>query len=98
MARVLIVDDDTEIRQTMRVILEEIGGHTVIEAEDGKMGLDHMRAIKERLVVVLDRLMPGLDGVDVLHAVVTEKELASRHAYILATGSHNDPHELLHGV
>lgn len=98
MAHILIVDDDADIRQSMRIILEEIGGHTVVEAEDGSAGLDVLRASNVRLIVVLDRLMPGLDGFDVLQAVVAEKELATRHAYILATGSHKDPHELLQGA
>lgn len=98
MAHVLIVDDDADIRQSMRATLEQIGGHTVLEAEDGRTGLDVLRATKERLIVVLDKLMPGLDGIDVLQAVVDEKELAIRHVYILATGSHKDPHELLQGA
>jgi CheY-like chemotaxis protein len=97
-AHVLVVDDDEFIRQSMRAILEEIAGHTVDEAADGVQGLEVLRASKARLVVILDLLMPGLDGIGVLRAVAAETELATRHAFILATVNSKDPHELLHDI
>jgi CheY-like chemotaxis protein len=87
MARILIVDDDADIRTTMRMMLEEIGGHTVLEAEDGESGLQALRASEEPLVVLLDLLMPGLDGVDVLRAAAEDENLARRHAFVLVTVS-----------
>jgi CheY-like chemotaxis protein len=87
MARVLIVDDDTDIRMTMRMMLEEIGGHTVLEAEDGESGLRALRASAEPLVVLLDLLMPGMDGIDVLRTVAEDEQLAGQHAFVLVTVS-----------
>lgn len=87
MAHVLIVDDDADIRMTMRALLEDIGGHTVLEAADGESGLERLRASEERLVVLLDLLMPGLDGIEVLQAVAADKQLATRHAYVLVSVS-----------
>ena len=87
MAHVLIVDDDADIRLTMRALLEDIGGHTVLEAADGVSGLEQLRASEERLVVLLDLLMPGLDGIGVLQAVAADEQLATRHAYMLVSVS-----------
>ena len=87
MAHVLIVDDDEDIRLTVRALLEDIGGHTVLEAADGVSGLAQLRASEEPLVVLLDLLMPGLDGIEVLQAVAEDEQLATRHAYVLVSVS-----------
>lgn len=87
MAHVLIVDDDADIRMSMRTMLEEIGGHTVLEAPDGLAALEILRSSEQRLVVLLDLLMPGLDGIGVLREVAADEGLASRHAYVLVTVS-----------
>lgn len=87
MAHVLIVDDDTDIRASMRMLLEDFGGHTVLEASDGLSALDVLRSSEHRLIVLLDLLMPGMDGFGVLQAVAADEELATRHAYVLVTVS-----------
>jgi CheY-like chemotaxis protein len=87
MAHVLIVDDDADIRSSIRTLLEEIGGHQVCEAADGVEALEILRAEAEPLVVVLDLLMPRLDGLGVLEAVSADRALARTHAYVLATVS-----------
>lgn len=87
MAHVLVVDDDEDIRMSMRTLLEEIGGHHVHEASDGIEALAHLRESTEPLVVLLDLLMPGLDGIGVLQTVAQDEELATRHAFVLVTVS-----------
>lgn len=87
MAHVLIVDDDEDIRLAMRTLLEDIAGHTVDEAADGQAALDLLRASEERYVVLLDLLMPRLDGLEVLQRVAADERLAARHAYVLVTVS-----------
>lgn len=84
MTRILIVDDDDAIRETLRDALEE-EGYEVAEAADGIEGLAQLRASQERLVVLLDQLMPRLDGKGVLRAVQDDPLLARQHAYILLT-------------
>ncbi len=63
MAKILVVDDDGHIREVLRFALVQ-AGHTVREAADGKAALaafaDHPAD-----VVVLDILMPELDGIEV---------------------------------
>ncbi len=87
MAHVLVVDDDEDIRLTLRALLEDVGGHTVVEAADGVSGLELLRASQQPLVVLLDLLMPGLDGIGVLQAVAADEQLATRHAYVLVSVS-----------
>lgn len=86
MARVLVVEDDASIRETLRFILED-GGHEVQEAEDGVEALAALRATRTPMVVLLDVLMPRMGGREVLRAVAEDSRLAERHAYILVTAT-----------
>ncbi|HEX5441090.1 MAG TPA: response regulator [Ktedonobacterales bacterium] len=86
MAQVLIVDDDENIRDAVRLILED-AGHTVMEASDGVTALRILRESQERLIVLLDMSIPRLNGVDLLSAVVADPFLKERYAYLLLTGS-----------
>jgi phosphoserine phosphatase RsbU/P len=67
-AAVLIIDDDVRTRFAFRCVLEP-QGVSVLEAEDGASGL---RVASERTLgaVLLDLRMPGMDGLDVLQALV----------------------------
>lgn len=84
MGPVLIVDDDPTLREVLRAILEEEGYH-VIEAAEGNTALHLLRTSPQRLVVLLDYLMPGVDGKGVVQAVCRDAILSTRHAYILLT-------------
>jgi CheY-like chemotaxis protein len=86
MTRVLIADDDEEIRVTLRFLLED-EGYIVEEAPNGATALDAMRASRVPLVVLLDNLMPVMDGASLLNAVKEDKSLKRRHAFILITAS-----------
>ena len=82
--RVLVVDDDDQIRETARDTLEE-DGYRVTLARDGAEALSILRATRERLVVLLDLRMPGLDGAGVLGVVAGDRALARQHAFVLMT-------------
>jgi CheY-like chemotaxis protein len=82
---VLVVDDDQETRETLSMMLEEIGGFTVLTAPDGESALIRLRTHPTPLVVVLDWWMPGMDGIAVLHAMASDASEAQRHVYILLT-------------
>ena len=60
MTRVLVIDDEAPIRLLCRVNLEA-EGMEVLEASDGPTGLEQARAA-EPDVILLDVMMPGLDG------------------------------------
>lgn len=89
MARVLVVDDDQDIRDVVRFILED-AGHEVLEASDGNTALQVMRATPASLVVLLDLLMPQPNGIDVLKEVIADPHLSHRHAYLLLTADNTN--------
>lgn len=66
---ILVVDDERKIRQLVRAYLEK-DGYTVIEATTGPEALDKVRVHQPDLVV-LDVMLPGLDGIEVLREVRT---------------------------
>ncbi len=69
MIRVLIVDDQTLVRQGIRSLLELAGGIEVVgEAEDGAEALERIAALRPD-VVLLDLRMPVLDGIGTLEAL-----------------------------
>jgi len=70
---VLIIDDDADARDLLRRTLEG-GGYTVIEAASGAEGIDMARASKPK-VVILDVIMPGMDGWETLRALKSDPEL-----------------------
>jgi two-component system response regulator (stage 0 sporulation protein F) len=62
MANILIIDDEKGIRNLLREILET-EGHHVVEASDGRKGLELYRAAPTDLVIT-DILMPVKDGME----------------------------------
>lgn len=67
MKKILVIDDNTDIRENTAEILE-LAGYQVFTAENGKRGVE--TALKEKPdVIVCDIMMPELDGYGVLHLV-----------------------------
>lgn len=66
-ARVLVVEDDEGIRETLRYHLEA-AGYTVLEARDGATGLRTAQTGRPDLVL-LDLMLPGLSGIEVCRAL-----------------------------
>ena len=71
-ARVLVVDDEPDLRDLLRVSLN-LAGHVVSLAPDGYRGLALARDERPD-VIVLDVMMPGLDGWDVLTSLKADTE------------------------
>lgn len=62
---VLIVEDDPDIRESLRDVLEE-EGYVVTSATNGREGLDRISEIERPCLVLLDLLMPLMDGSEFL--------------------------------
>src|SRR5260370_34813709 len=75
--RVLVVDDDVAIRHALRLLLED-EGLAVAEAADGRAALAILRAASDPYVVLLDQMMPPLDGFGVLGAIPENAGLPRR--------------------
>ncbi|MEZ5865361.1 MAG: response regulator [Geminicoccaceae bacterium] len=72
-ALVLVVDDNSTNRLKMRMAVRHLG-HAVDVAEDGAKALEALRA-KSYDAVLLDIVMPEVDGFDVLHALKNDPDL-----------------------
>ena len=99
-AKILIVDDDPDIREALSMILES-KGYQVVTAQDGIEGLATLKAELPDLLV-LDLLMPKMDGFAVckelqdprwskyknipILILTSVREEASRRRYELETG------------
>ena len=84
--RVCVVEDDLANRDLL-VELLMLEGYGVLEAADGFQALAVLRAHPEPLVVVLDLVLPGLEGDQVLAVVAADPDLAARLAFVLVTAS-----------
>ena len=71
---VLVVDDERMNRMLLRRALEA-DGHVVVEASNGREALDRLRAAAPDLVL-LDLVMPELDGYETLQAIKADPTLA----------------------
>lgn len=66
---ILVVDDDTAVRTTIRHALEELG-YPVAEAADGASALALLEKGEEQpMLVILDYVMPGMDGAEVARRI-----------------------------
>jgi DNA-binding response OmpR family regulator len=65
--RILVIDDEPHIRELVKRTLEN-AGYTVAEAREGKAALEAIAA-KEPDLILLDIMMPGMDGYEVLERI-----------------------------
>jgi twitching motility two-component system response regulator PilH len=80
--KVLVVDDDPDVRLFSVTVLEE-NGYIPLEAEDGESGLKMIKAEKPDLVI-LDVLMPRQSGVRLYRELKTSKALKDIKIIILS--------------
>lgn len=83
MLRVLVCDDDPGTRLLLKRILARDHGALVTEAEDGRHAVE-LLAKSEFDLLVLDLIMPGLDGVGVLKTLRARTKSANLPVVILS--------------
>jgi DNA-binding response OmpR family regulator len=71
---VLLLEDNQSVRELIRVLLET-EGYSIIEASDGHDGLTKAEELKPDLMI-LDLMMPGLDGENVLKTMRRHSKLS----------------------
>ncbi|HXU71924.1 MAG TPA: diguanylate cyclase [Polyangia bacterium] len=69
-AEILVVDDDPDVRTFVRAVLES-DGHRVVEAGSGQDAIQRLR-IRRPALVLLDVMMPAMDGFAAVHAIKRE--------------------------
>jgi CheY-like chemotaxis protein len=82
MARVLVIDDEPDVRWLIRMSLER-AGHEVIDAEDGLRGVALAQRQRPQ-IIVLDLMMPVMDGYAVLDALAKDERTASVPVVVLS--------------
>jgi two-component system, OmpR family, response regulator len=73
--KVLIIDDDADIRSIARLSLSRVGGMDVIEAASGVEGVPKAQDEKPD-VILLDMMMPTMDGLETLAALRSQPATA----------------------
>lgn len=89
--RVLIVDDDASMRGVVRKVLEAVG-HRVMEAGDGRTGMEMALEFQPQLMIV-DWVMPEMSGLELTRALRQTK--IGRAIYILIMTSLDDDDRLI---
>jgi DNA-binding response OmpR family regulator len=93
--RVLIADDDPVCRRTLTAILSK-GGYDVEEARDGLEAWRALQGSDAPRLVILDWMMPGLDGLQLCQRI---RRRAERHyVYILMLTARRQRQDILKGL
>lgn len=84
-ATILVCDDDPSLRELVRAVLGP--AYRFAEAADGLEALALARELRPDLVV-LDVMLPGLSGIEVLEALRLDEELRSIPVVVITAWSH----------
>jgi len=84
MKKILVVDDDNINRKLLNVLLKKTGKYEVIEAENG---MEALNIIKNESIdmVLLDIIMPVMDGIDLLKILKSDDNFKNIPVVILTT-------------
>jgi pilus assembly protein CpaE len=82
MAKILVIDDNADLLQMLRLILHERGKHDVILSADGADGLSRALTSPPDLAIV-DVMMPGITGYDVVRRLREQPQTAGMPILIL---------------
>lgn len=86
MSDVILVVEDEEAIRTLITLNLQAAGYAVEEAGDGHQALEKVRKVKPDLVL-LDWMLPGLDGLDVLRRLKADPALAALPVIMLTAKS-----------
>ena len=73
MAKILVIDDNVDLLQMMRLILQERGKHEVTLSADGADGLSRALSSPPDLAIV-DVMMPGITGYDIIRRLREQRQ------------------------
>lgn len=82
MPRILIIDDDPDIRELVGGLLQRVGFDPLLAA-DGESGLEQA-ALHRPDAVILDVLLPGIDGIEVLRRLRADPALRQTRVLMLS--------------
>ena len=94
MARILIIDDEPQIRSMLTLMLER-EGYEVVEASDGVAGIKNYRQSPADLIIT-DLIMPNKDGIGMI--IDLKKEFPDVKIIAMSGGGLNKPDGYLKGA
>ena len=94
MERILIIDDESQIRSMLRLMLER-DGYEVVEAPDGIEGIRAYRQ-KPADLIITDLIMPNKDGIGMI--IELQKEFPDVKIIAMSGGGLNKPEGYLKGA
>ncbi|MCZ6677490.1 MAG: response regulator [Candidatus Poribacteria bacterium] len=92
MARILVIDDDDQVRGMLRQMLER-AGYEVIEAPDGEEGMRLYREAPSDLVI-MDLIMPEKEGIESI--AVLRRDFPDVKIIAISGDGHIGPDDYLH--
>jgi CheY-like chemotaxis protein len=93
MGKILIVEDNSDIRKLMHIFFKN-AGFVVVAAVDGEEGL-HMAKAEKPDVIITDINMPKMDGIAMIKQLRTEPETASIPIVVCTANSSVTPEEVV---
>jgi two-component system alkaline phosphatase synthesis response regulator PhoP len=94
MAKILIIDDEEDIRELLSYNLKK-EGFIVESAENGEAGLAILSSFKPQLVL-LDVMMPGMDGIEVCEAIRSKEGF--QHTLVCFLTARNEDYSQIAGL
>ncbi len=86
MSKILLVDDSETLRSQLKRLVES-NGYSVLEAADGKQGLDVLSKNSDVSLIVCDVNMPIMDGITMCMKVSEDPKLNTIPIFMLTTES-----------
>jgi CheY-like chemotaxis protein len=87
---VLVVEDEEDLREMVRDALE-LNGYAVVTASDGQDALGKLADIDQLCLILLDLLMPGMNGWDFVEVLRKRSELAAVPVVVHSSATGNAP-------
>ena len=89
MKQILIVEDNQPIRDTLRMMLE-MEGYAVTTASNGREALDKLKEIERPCLILLDLMMPAMNGWEFLEAQRADIHIATIPVLVTSAGIEKD--------
>ena len=86
---VLVVDDDADVRELLRVVLLA-EGYNVAAVDNGREAMDHLRSHADTCMILLDLMLPIMDGTHFRTAQLQDRSLAWIPVILMSGASDTD--------
>ena len=93
--RILIIEDEEDIRETIRFSLEKEGWNDIVEAATGEDGIATALSFKPD-IILLDLMLPGVDGISVCRELKSKDE--TRNIPIIMLTAKSDESDIVVGL